>query len=280
MSDNIFPSISTNTDLFLNSQNEGLYDSLYSKDFNELFEEEIKSLSYTSFLDLLKEINERAKENLNKNSNKPTFKKINFIVDKIKKKAKGGRQGTKKSQKEVHDNTKQDNLIRKIQVHFFSFVIAFCNDAYKKEFKYSNESFKNINYENKTTVNFDYTYGLRNLCIKDLLKMKISKKYTRYNEFYNEELLEKIECSSQWLDRIFQMNYLKLFNYYYNKGKPLDKIVFENKEVILSNETKSFYYLLEKYKSLRQNLINTVESVYFDGKESYEGINEKNTINA
>ncbi len=95
MSDNIFPSISTNTDLFLNSQNEGLYDSLYSKDFNELFEEEIKSLSYTSFLDLLKEINERAKENLNKNSNKPTFKKINFIVDKIKKKAKGGRQGTK-----------------------------------------------------------------------------------------------------------------------------------------------------------------------------------------
>ena len=66
------------------------------------------------------------------------------------------------------------------------------------------------------------------------------------------------------------MNYLKLFNYYYNKGKPLDKIVFENKEVILSNETKSFYYLLEKYKSLRQNLINTVESVYFDAKESIE----------
>ena len=270
MSDNIFPSISTNTDLFLNSQNEGLYDSLYSKDFNELFEEEIKSLSYTSFLDLLKEINERAKENLNKNSNKPTFKKINFIVDKIKKKAKGGRQGTKNSKKGVHDDTRFDNLIRKIQVHFFSFVIAFCNDAYKKVFKYSNESFKNINYENKTTVNFDYTYGLRNLCIKDLLKMKISKKYTRYNEFYNEELLEKIECSSQWLDRIFQMNYLKLFNYYYNKGKPLDKIVFENKEVILSNETKSFYYLLEKYKSLRQNLINTVESVYFDAKESIE----------
>ena len=66
------------------------------------------------------------------------------------------------------------------------------------------------------------------------------------------------------------MNHLKLFNYYYNKGQPLDKIVFENEEIILSEETKSFYYLLDKYKYLRQNLINTVENVYFEGKENYE----------
>ena len=270
MSDNIFPSISTNSNLFLNSQAEGLYDSLYSKEFNELFEEEIKSLSYTSFLDLLNEINERTKDHLHKNDVPPTSKKINFIVDEIRKKAKRGRQSTKKSNKGIHDDSRFDNLIRKIQVHFFSFVIAFCNDAYKKEFKYSDESFKNINYKNKITVNFDYTYGLRNLCIKDLLKMKISEKYTKYGKFYNEELLEKIECHSQWLDRLFQMNYLKLFSYYYNKGKPLDKIVFENEEIILSNKTKSFFYLLEKYEYLRQNLINTVESVYFDGKEIHE----------
>ena len=271
MSDNIFPSISTKSDLFLKCQNESLYDSLFSNDFNELFEE-IKSLSYTPFLDLLIEIYERTKENLHKNS-QSTPKKVNFVVNKIGTKTKRGRQSTKKSKKDVHDSTKIDNLTRKIQIHFFSFVIAFCNDAYKKVFKSSNKSFKNINCENKKTVNFDYTYGLRNLCIKDLLKMKISEKYTKYEELYNEELLKKIECSSQWLDRLFQMNYLKLFSYYYNKGKPLDKIVFENEEIILSKKTKSFYYLLEKYKSLRKHLINTVESVYFDGRENYENFN-------
>ena len=271
MIDNIFSSKSNNSDLFLNSQSESIYDQLYSKDSNELFEEEIKSFSYTSFLDLLKEINERVKENLQKNNTQPTSKKINFVVNNIGKKTKRGRQNSKNSKKGIHADTRFDNLIRKIQVHFFSFVIAFCNDAYKKVFKYSNKSFKNINYENKTTVNFDYTYGLRNLCIKDLLKMKISKKYTRYKDFYNEKLLEEIEYSSQWLDRLFQMNYLKLFNYYYNnKGKPLDKIVFENEEIILSKQTKPFYFLLEKYKSLRPHLINTVESVYFEGKENYE----------
>ena len=270
MNDFNFPSISVNIDPINNAQIESQYGQLYSNDSKNSYEIDFNNLFFTPFASLLIRNYEIAKENLRGGVARPTPKKIDFVVNNIGNKTKRGKQSTKKSQKDVHDNTKQDNLIRKIQVHFFSFVIAFCNDAYKKEFKYSDESFKNINYKNKITVNFDYTYGLRNLCIKDLLKMKISKKYTRYNEFYNEELLEKIECSSQWLDRIFQMNYLKLFNYYYNKGKPLDKIVFENKEVILSNETKSFYYLLEKYKSLRQNLINTVESVYFDAKESIE----------
>ena len=82
--------------------------------------------------------------------------------------------------------------------------------------------------------------------------------------------LNILHNGSQWLSKLFEMNYLKLFSYYYNKGKPLDKIVFENKEVILSKGTKSFYYLLEKYKYLTQHLINTVESVYFDAKESIE----------
>ncbi len=273
MNDFNFPSISVNIDPINNAQIESQYGQLYSNDSKYSFEIDFNNLFFTPFASLLIRNYEIAKENLRGGVTRPTPKKIDFVVNNIGNKTKRGKQSTKKSQKDVHDNTKQDNLIRKIQVHFFSFVIAFCNDAYKKEFKYSDESFKNINYENKTTVNFGYTYGLRSLCIKDLLKMKISKKCKRYKEYYNEELLEKIECSSQWLDRIFQMNYLKLFSYYYNKGKPLDKIVFENKEVILSKGTKSFYYLLEKYKYLRQHLINTVESVYFDENESYENFN-------
>ena len=256
MSDNIFPSISTNSDLFFNSETESLYDQLYSNDSKNSYEKDFNNFYFSLYIFLKLQFS----------------KKIDFAVY-IGKKTKRGRQSTKKSKKDVHDSTKLDNLTRKIQIHFFSFVISFCNDAYKKVFKSSNKSFKNINQKNKETVNFDYTYGLRNLCIKDLLKMKISEKYTSYKEFYNEKLLKKIEYSSKWLDQLFQMNYLKLFSYYYNKGKPLDKIVFENEEIILSKKTKSFYYLLEKYKYLRQHLINTVESVYFDGKEIYENFN-------
>ena len=63
------------------------------------------------------------------------------------------------------------------------------------------------------------------------------------------------------------MNYLELFKYYYNKKEPLTKKMFKGKEIILSSKTKSFYYLLEKNKDLRTNLINTVNSIYFNGNE-------------
>ena len=63
---------------------------------------------------------------------------INNAQNLIETKAKRGRQSTKKSKKVVHDSSKLDNLTRKIQINFFSFLIAFCNDSYKKVLKNKN----------------------------------------------------------------------------------------------------------------------------------------------
>jgi len=60
------------------------------------------------------------------------------------------------------------------------------------------------------------------------------------------------------------MNYLELFNYYYNQEKPLKKLVFKNKEINLSTETESFFDLLEKYDDIRNELINTVDRIYYN----------------
>ena len=60
--------------------------------------------------------------------------------------------------------------------------------------------------------------------IKDLLNLKISDKCKTYDKDYNQKLLEKIE--SAWLNKLFSMNYLEMFKYYYNNEKPLKKIVF------------------------------------------------------
>ena len=111
-------------------------------------------------------------------------------------------------------------------------------------------------------MNFAYVSKLKNSSIKDLLNMEISEKYKTYNKYENQILLSKFKGS--WLDRLFQMNYLELFRYYYNNGQLLKKIVFENREIVLSPKTKSFYYLIEKNKDLSQNIIDTVKSVYFD----------------
>ena len=60
------------------------------------------------------------------------------------------------------------------------------------------------------------------------------------------------------------MNYLKLFNLYYNNEKPLDKITFENKEIIISKQTKSFYDLSVKNSDFRINIIDNTKIVFLN----------------
>ena len=184
---------------------------------------------------------------------------------------KRGRKRLKmENKKAIHGSNNFDNIQRKIQVHFLSFLINFCNDALKTEYTQFRRSFKQINYKSKTTVNFNHTSFLKKSSIKDLLNLEISEKYSTYNKFENKKLLDKIILKSKWLNDLFEMNYLKLFDYYYNKEEPLYKIIFENKEILLSSKTKSFYYLLEKNQDLKQEIIDTAKLVYFNGNDGFD----------
>ena len=95
------------------------------------------------------------------------------------------------------------------------------------------------------------------------LKLDISSKYKRFKISHNKNLLqnEKIK-NSQWLNGLFNMKYIELFNYYYNDRFPLNKLIFNNKIINISEKTKSFYYLLEKNKKIRTELINASIDVF------------------
>ena len=94
---------------------------------------------------------------------------------------KRGRKRLKmENKKAIHGSKNFDNIQRKIQVHFLSFLINFCNDALKTEYTQFRHSFKQINYKSKTTVNFNHTSFLKKSSIKDLLNLEISEKYSTY----------------------------------------------------------------------------------------------------
>ena len=68
------------------------------------------------------------------------------------------------------------------------------------------------------------------------------------------------------MNHLFEMNYLDLFKSYYNKEKPLNKIYFENKVIVFSPRTESFYFLLEKNKDneLKQDIIDMAKKLYLN----------------
>ena len=201
--------------------------------------------------------------------NLPLYENENEIYNDVSNdvlKNKRGRKNklktTKKSRK-THSNKSFDNLLRKIQVHFLTFLIGFVNDILKKDLNYSHKfSFKQIKTEIKNNVKYENVSKLKEMTVGDILQKDISKKYKRYNKCYNREIFEKIQRKSNWFDELFKMKYLELFNYYYNEGFPKKIFFYKKSEIILSPKTKSFYYLIEEYKDLRQDLIKTVKEVY------------------
>ena len=164
----------------------------------------------------------------------------------------------------VHGNKDFDNLERKIQVHYIRFIINFSNDALKAENISKCYKFKQIDTSIKETINYIHVKKLRESSIGDILQKDISKKYKRYNKSENRKSFEKVVASSKWLRELFMMNYLELFNYYYNQEEPLKKLVFKNKEINLSPETETFFDLLEKYDDIRNELIDTVNIIYYN----------------
>ena len=214
-------------------------------------------------------------------SKKKKFKKL-FYVEEPNKRRRG--KPSKRIKKKIHNSSDFDNLQSKIQIHFISFIIHISNDVLAAYFGRRNNTynFKDISHKYKKKINIKYCENFKNSTIKDILLQPISLKYKRFDENINKKILNKVYNQSNWLDKFFNMKYIKLFNIYYNKEKPLKEINFEGKRIILSGLSKSFYYLLEKNEKLRAKLGETAKSVYFYGYETLIGkdsfVVEKNGI--
>jgi len=222
-------------------------EDIEEKDFSIIFKENIfpaylnneESINYldNSFKNTSEKISKNQTLPGRSSTNKGTNESLKFRAFSLQKR---GRK-TEKPNEKLHDSSSEDNCLRKIQNHFFKFIINLTNEALKKE--NIEEDFKPIDYKIKSNVNHDFFCELQKKSIKNILEMDISPKYKSQSKDINWKVLNKIYNYSNWLNDFFNINYLELFSEYHNNEKPLLKFVFKGKEIELS-KTKSFYYLL------------------------------------
>jgi hypothetical protein len=187
------------------------------------------------------------------------------------------------SKKKKHLSHDFDNIERKIQVHYLTFIVNLCNDAIKAVYGNNTQySFKQIDYKIKKIINHKFVNELHSLTIKELLKKDISPKIKCQSKFVNIITLEKVCKERSFLDKLFSMKYLDFFNkFYFNEDKLINKINFDGKEIVFSKNTKPFYSLIKKYEAYKNKIIESAKIIYFYGYDSLIGINsfktEKNT---
>ena len=201
------------------------------------------------------------------------------VIKKCKRKKKRGRKPQKESKRQ-HNAFDQDNIIRKIQVHFLTFIICFINDLVQVVLPNSKDlCFKNINYEFKKTVNHAYIENLKSKKIGDILILRASPKNRKFVSNINEIIFNKICSINPFLKEFFELSYLDMFNNYYIKEER--EMDVEGYHVKLSQRTKIFNDLIEKNQASSMKLREIAEQFFINKKKNVNPIFviEKNNNN-
>ena len=205
---------------------------------------------------------------INQQENLLPKNKFNVIKDNLdlnekeKKENSNKKRGRKPKMagKKQHSAFDQDNIIRKIQVHYISFIIDFTNEIIQVIFK-NNKSmfFKSINYEFKKTVNHSYIQTLFSKNIGEIVQLRASPKNKKFDENINKIIYDKL-CNTEIFAKLFSMSYLEMFNKYYYPNKR--EIDFFGTKINISQKTKLFNDLLEKNKESGEK-IKQIAMEYF-----------------
>ena len=86
----------------------------------------------------------------------------------------------------------------------------------------------------------------------------VSPKY-KCNEYANRKLVDKYTKKNSFMKDLFKMGYLELFNYYYNGNKPTREIIINDKTIKLSENTETFFDLIEKNKNDKKHIERILE---------------------
>ena len=204
---------------------------------------------------------------------------LNNIVKRISKentRAKGRRKKAKnqydneqisQSRIRYHNKNESDNILRKIQVHYLSFIELYLNDILEN-FEYK-ERFKRLDYTFKKNIKKKFVESLKEKTIGDIISNKISNKYKYKKKDFNEKLCDKLKKESKVLYNILSQNYLLLFQkVYYNNINEINLKDFglnEDKYIFLSDKVKMYKDLLFKNKDsfLSFKKINKCIKEYF-----------------
>ncbi len=179
--------------------------------------------------------------------NMPLFQQ-NQIMKPFKRRRK-----EKRKNKKIHTASDDDNILRKIQVHFLSFVTNYINDIIKKFISDKKVPlFKNIDYKIKKLVNHKFIEELKSKNIAELLQLRPSPKMKIHDEYVNKNIYNKICLICPFMKEYLQQSYLSLFKEYYTNN---NRIFIVNGQLIpLSSRTKTFSDLISKNYAYKEKI--------------------------
>ena len=204
------------------------------------------------------------------------------VIKKNKFHKKRGRKSTKKKQRHIHSGIDDDNVLRKIQVHFLTFLVSFTNDYIdalstdigKKEIFH----FRHLDYKYKKIINHESIEKMKASNIGQILQKRASPKNKgcdNINRIIFFKICEQFpDLKQNYFNKLFKEYFIE---YYYN-NKNGNLILINGVQVKLSNKTNNFNKLIQKNINHIIKFTNVVNYYYLNNKK--KKINNEKDENA
>lgn len=201
--------------------------------------------------------------------NSPNPEQLNNKVFKIAKSKFDGRKRKRDYQnnKKVHSKYDNDNIIRKVQVHFQNYLVLLINEIIKN---YGfDKKFLKIDYKNIKNVNKKNVENMKTKEIGQILRQNISTKYRKLytidKEMNNKLYLEVIKHDN--IRKFLSETYINIFrNFYFINKREINEYDLNIK---LSDNVKTYHDLLEENeedKEYIEKIKKVVEEYYLPKK--------------
>lgn len=203
-----------------------------------------------------KEENDKETEEKNKllkkgNKCKKIFISETFDNNNVLIRKKRGRVPKKKNTRHKHSALDDDNILRKIQVHFFTFLVSFTNDYIDAITSNLNNTknklhFKQIDYNIKKTINHESIEKMKLSNIGQILQSRASPKNKTCEDNINKIIYESLckqfpDLKENYFNKLFKEFFIE---YYYKKND--NPLIINGYKVYLSDKTNTFNKLLQK----------------------------------
>jgi hypothetical protein len=195
-----------NNDITKNYSNILLSDNFYQLEFDDISNEELYFINKQISPDKKNETISSTDTNSKNNNQELFLSKKRDNTNKIKR-------------KKEHSKFEKDNVMRKLNIHFISFIVKFVNFNIKKLLSKDHPLFTNLCYDFKKKLNNTTFNELKNKTIGEVLKNEGSNKNKR-NMVYEKDDNEKIYNSvhNTILKELLDINYIQFFRQVYTQG--------------------------------------------------------------
>ena len=126
----------------------------------------------------------------------------------------------KNKRKKEHSKFEKDNVMRKLNIHFISFIVKFVNYNIKRLISKNHPLFTNLCYDFKKKINNTLFNELKNKSLGEVLRNEGSKKNKRniiYQKDDNEKIFNSVYNTN--LKDLLDTNYIKFFREVYTRKR-------------------------------------------------------------